>query len=76
MTARSRPRVAFIGLGHMGGHMCRNVITAGFEVTAFDLDPAALERSASAGARPATGVTDCVADAEILVTSFITKPSS
>ena len=37
-------RVAFIGLGHMGGHMCRNVITAGFEVTAFDLDADALGR--------------------------------
>ena len=31
-------RVAFIGLGRMGGHMCRNVITAGFAVSAFDLD--------------------------------------
>jgi 3-hydroxyisobutyrate dehydrogenase len=63
-------RVAFIGLGHMGGHMSRNVITAGFRVTAFDLDPAALARSANDGARPASSVTDCTADAEILVTSL------
>lgn len=66
----THPRVAFIGLGHMGGHMCRNVITAGFEVTALDLDPEALARSANDGARPASSVTDCIADAEILVTSL------
>ena len=46
-------RVAFIGLGHMGGHMCRNVITAGFAVTAYDLDPDALARAAADGARAA-----------------------
>jgi len=70
MTTTSPTRVAFIGLGHMGGHMCRNVITAGFAVTAFDVDPDAVARSANDGARPADSVTDCVADAEILVTSL------
>ena len=67
-------RVAFIGLGHMGGHMCRNVITAGFDVTAFDLDPDALERAAADGARAADGVADCVRDAEILLTSLPGPP--
>jgi 3-hydroxyisobutyrate dehydrogenase len=67
-------RVAFIGLGHMGGHMCRNVITAGFAVSAYDLDAAALARAAADGARPATGVADCVRDAEILLTSLPGPP--
>jgi 3-hydroxyisobutyrate dehydrogenase len=67
-------RVAFIGLGHMGGHMCRNVITAGFDVTAYDLDPAALERAAADGARAADGIADCVRDAEILLTSLPGPP--
>jgi 3-hydroxyisobutyrate dehydrogenase len=67
-------RVAFIGLGHMGGHMCRNVITAGFAVTAYDLDPDALGRAAADGARAATGVADCVRDAEILLTSLPGPP--
>jgi 3-hydroxyisobutyrate dehydrogenase len=67
-------RVAFIGLGHMGGHMCRNVITAGFEVTAFDLDADALARAAADGARPAETVADCVRDAEILLTSLPGPP--
>jgi 3-hydroxyisobutyrate dehydrogenase len=67
-------RVAFIGLGHMGGHMCRNVITAGFAVTAFDLDGEAVGRAAADGARPAAGVADCVRDAEILLTSLPGPP--
>ena len=66
-------RVAFIGLGHMGGHMCRNVITAGFAVTAYDLDP-----DASRGPRPMApgrqSVADCVRDAEILLTSLPGPP--
>jgi 3-hydroxyisobutyrate dehydrogenase len=66
--------VAFIGLGHMGGHMCRNVISAGFAVSAFDLDPEALARSAAHGARATDSVADCVHDAEILLTSLPGPP--
>jgi 3-hydroxyisobutyrate dehydrogenase len=67
-------RVAFIGLGHMGGHMCRNVITAGFDVSAYDLDSEALARAAADGARAAESVADCVRDAEILLTSLPGPP--
>jgi 3-hydroxyisobutyrate dehydrogenase len=74
MTVDPVTRVAFIGLGHMGGHMCRNVIIAGFQVTAYDLDPGALARSAADGARPAESVADCVRDAEILLTSLPGPP--
>jgi 3-hydroxyisobutyrate dehydrogenase len=74
MTVDPVTRVAFIGLGHMGGHMCRNVITAGFEVTAYDLDPDVLAHSAADGARPAHSVADCVRDAEIVLTSLPGPP--
>jgi 3-hydroxyisobutyrate dehydrogenase len=74
LTVDPVTRVAFIGLGHMGGHMCRNVVTAGFEVTAYDLDPDALARSAADGARPAESVADCARDAGILVTSLPGPP--
>jgi 3-hydroxyisobutyrate dehydrogenase len=66
--------VAFVGLGHMGGHMCRNLLTAGFDVTAFDLDPEALAGSARDGARPAAGLADCVTGADVLVTSLPGPP--
>jgi 3-hydroxyisobutyrate dehydrogenase len=67
-------RVAFIGLGHMGSHMCRHVCTAGHEVSAFDLNPAALRTAKRGGARPARSIADCVAGAEVLITSLPGPP--
>ena len=44
-------RIAFIGLGNMGGGMAANQAKAGHDVAAFDLSPVALERAAEAGCR-------------------------
>jgi 3-hydroxyisobutyrate dehydrogenase len=71
---RRRRRVAFIGLGHMGSHMCRHLCTYGHHVSAFDLDRKALARAARSGARPAGSVAECVAEAEILITSLPGPP--
>ncbi|MHB1567854.1 MAG: NAD(P)-dependent oxidoreductase [Solirubrobacteraceae bacterium] len=73
MTAADR-RVAFIGLGHMGSHMCANVVAAGFEVTAYDLDADAVARAVARGASAAASVAECVADAELLITSLPGPP--
>jgi 3-hydroxyisobutyrate dehydrogenase len=70
----SEERVAFVGLGHMGSHMCRQVCTAGFDVSAFDLDGAAVRRAVSAGARGASSLAGCVAGASVLVTSLPGPP--
>ncbi|MEM1153584.1 MAG: 3-hydroxyisobutyrate dehydrogenase [Pseudomonadota bacterium] len=43
-------KVAFIGLGNMGGPMAINLVKAGHEVCVFDLSQAALEQLAQAGA--------------------------
>jgi 3-hydroxyisobutyrate dehydrogenase len=67
-------RVAFVGLGHMGSHMCRHVVEAGFDVTAYDLNPSAVEQAARDGARPGSSLQACVRDAEILVTSLPGPP--
>ena len=37
-------KVGFIGVGNMGGPMCRNIIrNTNHEVTVFDLNPAAMQ---------------------------------
>ena len=36
------PKVGFLGLGTMGGPMCRRLVAAGYAVTAYDLDADAL----------------------------------
>jgi 3-hydroxyisobutyrate dehydrogenase len=67
-------RVGFIGLGNMGGPMCRHLVEAGFRVTAHDLDQDALERAGAAGARMAGSTAECASDAEALVTMLPAPP--
>lgn len=67
-------RVAFVGLGHMGSHMCRHVVAGGYDVSAFDLDRSAVRRAARAGARGAKSLPDCVSGAEVLITSLPGPP--
>jgi 3-hydroxyisobutyrate dehydrogenase len=68
-------RVAFIGLGNMGGPMCGHLVAAGgYEVSAFDVDAGALARAVDAGARGASDLGDCVRGAEILITMLPAPP--
>lgn len=60
-------RIAFIGLGHMGGPMAANLIKAGHALRAFDLAPAALEAAVAAGATAAADAADAVAGAEAVI---------
>jgi len=61
-------RIAFIGLGHMGGGMAPNLVNAGHEVLAFDLVPEALERAANAGCIAASSAAQAVKNAEVVIT--------
>jgi 3-hydroxyisobutyrate dehydrogenase len=61
-------RIAFIGLGNMGGGMAANQARAQHQVAAFDLSAAALERASAAGCHPAGSVAAAVADAEVVIT--------
>lgn len=42
-------KIAFIGLGNMGGGMAANLVKAGHTVRAFDLESAALEKAQNSG---------------------------
>ncbi len=60
-------KIAFIGLGNMGGPMAANLIKAGHQLRVFDLVPAALDAAAAAGAHAASSARDTLADAEIVI---------
>ena len=60
-------QLAFIGLGNMGGGMAANLVKAGFEVTAFDLVPAAMQAAVEAGCTAASSATEAVENAEFVV---------
>ena len=61
-------RVAFIGLGNMGGGMAANLVKAGHEVRAFDLSEAALAKAEENGCLRAGSAKEAVAGAEAVVT--------
>ncbi|HVL29516.1 MAG TPA: 3-hydroxyisobutyrate dehydrogenase, partial [Sphingomicrobium sp.] len=61
-------RVAFIGLGNMGGGMAANLAKAGHEVRAFDLSAEALDRAVQHGCAPSQSAADACRDAEAVVT--------
>ena len=61
-------RVAFIGLGNMGGGMAANLAKAGHDVRAFDLSQAALAKAEERGCLRAGSAAAAVAEAEAVVT--------
>ncbi|MDM0045964.1 3-hydroxyisobutyrate dehydrogenase [Variovorax dokdonensis] len=60
-------KIAFIGLGNMGGPMALNLHKAGHHVAAFDLSASACEKLAADGVAIAASAQAAVADAEIVV---------
>lgn len=61
-------KIAFIGLGNMGGGMAANLAKAGHEVRAFDLSEEALARAVEAGCLRAASAAEAVTGAEAVVT--------
>ncbi|MCW5709054.1 3-hydroxyisobutyrate dehydrogenase [Shinella sp.] len=61
-------KIAFVGLGNMGGPMAANLVKAGHAVAGFDLSEASRAAAAAAGISVAATLADAVADAECVVT--------
>ena len=61
-------KIAFIGLGHMGGGMAANQAKAQNSVRAFDLSTSALDKAEAVGCHRAMSVAEAVRDAEIVIT--------
>jgi 3-hydroxyisobutyrate dehydrogenase len=60
-------KVAFIGLGNMGGGMAANLVKGGFEVRAFDLSPAAQAYAKQVGCTIVNTAADAVQEADYVV---------
>lgn len=70
----SASKIAFIGLGNMGGGMAANQARSGRAVAAFDLSQAALDRAGAAGCAPVASVAEAVKDAEVVITMLPAGP--
>jgi len=63
-------KIGFIGVGNMGGPMCRNIIAnTNHQVVVHDLDPAAVARCAALGAASAASIA-ALAGCDVVFTSL------
>lgn len=67
-------RIGFIGVGTMGLPMAVNLVKKGFTVTAFDMNPAAVQAAAGAGMTPAASAAEAVAGADLVITMLPSSP--
>ena len=63
-------KVGFIGLGNMGGPMCRNIIKGGHDVIVLDLNPAAVKTCTDLGAKAGTSPKDVASQVDVIMTSL------
>lgn len=61
-------RLGFIGTGNIGLPICTHLVGKGHEVLAFDLDPQALARAVSAGARAVDAPVAAARQADVVFT--------
>jgi 3-hydroxyisobutyrate dehydrogenase len=60
--------LGFVGLGNMGGPMCHRLARAGYNVQAFDIDPAKVAHAVRAGALAAESAAACASSSDIYLT--------
>ena len=63
----ARPRLAYIGVGLMGGPMTKRLLSLGYPVCAFDIDSTRLDAAERAGARRAKDAADAASNAELVL---------
>jgi 2-hydroxy-3-oxopropionate reductase len=67
-------KVAFIGLGIMGTPMARNLLRAGYDVTAFNPTASKVEAFVEDGGRGAASVAEAVREADVVITMVPASP--
>jgi 3-hydroxyisobutyrate dehydrogenase len=67
-------KIAFIGLGHMGAPMARNLLKAGHSLIVFDVLQGNVEALAGAGASAAKSAKEAAAHGELVITMLPSSP--
>ena len=69
-TPAPNEAIGFVGLGNMGGPMCRRLLAAGFRVIAYDRSPDALAEATNVGADAAEDAVEAASRCDVLLTSL------
>jgi 3-hydroxyisobutyrate dehydrogenase len=67
-------KISFIGLGHMGAPMARNLIKAGHALCVFDIVKTNVDALTAAGAIAARSPKECAAHGELVITMLPSSP--
>ena len=70
----SKPSIAFIGLGIMGGPMAANLVKAGYAVTGYNRSRGKVDTLVEAGGTGADSIAEAVADADVIITIVPDSP--
>ena len=70
----SKPSIAFIGLGIMGGPMAANLVKAGYAVTGYNRSRGKADALVEAGGTGAGSIAEAVADADVIITIVPDSP--
>ena len=67
-------KLGFIGLGIMGRPMAKNLVKAGYDLTVFDFNPAAVEDLVSCGAKAAGSGKEVASMVDVVITMVPNSP--
>jgi len=65
-----KKRIAFIGVGLMGGPLARHLLAAGHPVTVHDIDPAKVDAIVQAGGKKAGALDKVPAEVDVIIMSL------
>lgn len=69
-------KCGFIGLGVLGSKLCRNLLDAGVDVVAYDLDESAVLAAVKSGATAGSSVSDTCRGIDVLITCLPSPEAS
>ncbi len=67
-------KIGFIGVGHMGNPMARNLIKHGHSLKLFDVVPELMKQMAALGCEVASSPANCAQDVELVITMLPSSP--
>ena len=67
-------KVGFVGLGIMGKPMAKNLLKAGYDLTVFDINKAAVEEVVAAGAKAAATAKEVAQKTDVVITMLPNSP--
>ncbi|APV51269.1 3-hydroxyisobutyrate dehydrogenase [Betaproteobacteria bacterium GR16-43] len=67
-------KIGFIGLGHMGNPMCRNLLKHGHTLKVYDVVPDLVRKATEHGAKAAESIADTARGVDVVITMLPSSP--